>query len=143
MKKLFTLLLFLSFQVHASFTGSFSGSGTAVFASGRTYQCSEIFLRLETTPELFRLRGGGYNCGGLLNASFDPFKMSIRNGKLWNLDEELGSINDREIKYQIYDPADGSTYFLTLTKTQQGEILYHEQWHDGEKIALTIKGTLK
>lgn len=139
---LFLLVLLTSTITHA-FTGSFSGQGKAVFASGRIYECPEIFLRLETSKDLFRLREGGYKCGGLLQASFDPFKLSIRDGKLWNQNDELGSISNREVKYQIYDPEDGSTYFLTLTKNSQGEIHYYEQWHDGEKIALTIKGLLK
>lgn len=142
MKKVMILLLLISFQVQASFTGSYSGTGRAVFASGRGHECTEIFLRLETTTDLFRLRDGGYKCGGLLNASFDPFKMSIRAGKLWHLEQELGTISDNEINYQIYDPEDGSTYYLTLTKNERGEIQYYERWHDGEKIALTVKGQL-
>lgn len=139
---LFLLVLFSSAMAQA-FTGSFSGQGKAVFASGRIYECPEVFLRLETSKDLFRLREGGYKCEGLLQASFDPFKLSIRDGKLWNNNDELGTISSQEIKYQIYDPQDGSTYYLTLTKNSHGEIQYHEEWHDGEKIALTIKGLLK
>jgi hypothetical protein len=140
-KALFFLLL-ISTSVFADFNGSFSGSGEAIFASGRRYQCSEIFLRLETSAELFRLREGGYKCGGFLNASFDPFKLRIRDGRLYHKDQELGLISEKEMEYQIYDPEDGSTYFLSL-KWVDEQLLYSETWHDGKKIALVVRGTLK
>lgn len=130
-------LFFLLFQ----FNGKFSGTGTAAFSSGRTYECREIFLSLQTTEELFRLRDGGYKCGDLLHASFEPFRMTIRDGRLFNGTEELGTISSDELKYEIFDPEDGSTYKLKLTK-EESQIHYYEEWHDGEKIALKINGFL-
>lgn len=138
--KLFALLL-LTTNAFAGFTGSFSGQGEAVFASGRRWPCHEVFLRIETRPGLFRLREGGYNCGELLNANFDPFKMTIRDGSLFDHDTKLGTITDQELDYRIYDPEDGSTYHLKLKKIDD-DIQYFEEWHDGEKIALTVKGKL-
>lgn len=131
------LLFLLLFQ----FSGQYSGTGTAAFSSGRTYECREIFLSLETTEELFRLRDGGYKCGDLLHASFDPFRMTIRDGRLFNGADELGTISSDELKYEIFDPEDGSTYKLKLTK-EESQIHYYEEWHDGEKIALKINGFL-
>ena len=141
MIKFFLFLLF-STSALAQFNGSFSGSGEAFFASGRRYQCTEIFLRLETTLEVFRLREGGYKCGGFLNAEFDPFRLSIRGGGLFHLEQQLGHISENQLDYQIFDPQDGSTYYLTLNR-EGDAISYFERWHDGEKIALTIRGILK
>lgn len=130
-------LLLLLFQFH----GNFSGKGTAAFSSGRTYDCQEIFLSIATTPDMFRLKDGGYKCGDLLHASFDPFRMTIKEGKLFDGSTELGTINADELKYEIFDPEDGSTYRLTLTQ-EEGQLHYYEEWHDGQKIALKINGHL-
>lgn len=138
----FLFLFLISCPLWASFNGNFSGVGKAIFASGSKYECSEIFLRLESDQELFRLREGGYSCA-LLQAAFDSFKMTIKKGELWHDGQRLGSISDQDLSYQIYDPADGSTYNLWLKKINSSHIHYHEQWHDGEKIALTIKGLLE
>lgn len=124
------------------FSGSFSGTGEAHFKSGRKYLCQEIFLRLETTQTMFRLREGGYSCGDLLKASFDPFKMMVQNGQLFHENQVLGSISQEKLSYEIYDPEDGSTYSLKLIRTQDG-MNYHEEWHDGETVALKIQGNLK
>jgi hypothetical protein len=131
------LLFLLFFQ----FNGKFSGTGTAAYSSGRTYACREIFLSLETNPTLFRLKDGGYKCGDLLHASFDPFRMTIKEGRLFDGNDELGTITDDELKYEIFDPEDGSTYRLKLSM-ETGKIHYYEEWHDGEKIALKINGLL-
>lgn len=136
-------LFFLTLPAWAQFSGDYTGTGTAVFKSGRQYECSEIYLRLEQTQNLFRLRDGGYHCGDLLQASFDPFKLTIRDGKLWNVEEELGSVNEQILTYKIFDPEDGSTYQLKLTKLPSGGIHYYEDWHDGEAIALKVHGDLK
>lgn len=138
----FVLLLLISTPLWASFNGSYSGSGKAVFASGTEYECSEIFLRLESDEEFFRLREGGYICD-LLQAGFDSFKMAIKNGELWHEEQKFGTISEKDLSYKIYDPADGSTYNLHLKKIGSSQIHYHEEWHDGEKIALTIKGILE
>lgn len=132
-----TLLLLLLLQ----FNGNFSGKGIAAFSSGRTYNCQEIFLSLATTPYMFRLKDGGYRCGDLLHASFDPFRMNVKEGKLFDGSDELGTIDTNGLQYEIFDPEDGSTYSLTLTKENNG-LRYHEEWHDGEKIALKINGYL-
>jgi hypothetical protein len=138
----FILLFLTSSPLWASFNGSYSGGGQAIFASGTKYECTEIFLRLESDHKLFRLSEGGYICG-LLQAGFDSFKMTIKDGELWHEEQRLGTITDQDLSYQIYDPADGSTYNLRLKRMDSSHIHYYEQWHDGEKIALTIKGILK
>src|SRR3989344_8391106 len=139
--KFILLSFFLSLPALAGFHGRYSGKGLAVFHSGNRYECTEIFLRLETSATEFQLQEGGYNCG-FLKASFDAFKLSIRNGKLYHKEQELGSISQNEIKYSIYDPEDGSTYFLTLKLNDSQEISYDERWYDGQKWALTLKGNL-
>lgn len=139
MKYLFLLLI--SVPTFAQFSGKFSGQGTAIFHTGKRYECSEIFLKLATSPKLFTLHQGGYNCG-FLKASFDPFSFSIKNGKLFYGNLEMGGISDKELTYHYFDPEDGSTYYLTLTN-DNGQIHYSEEWYDGEKTALTVKGDLK
>ena len=139
----FVLLFLLSLPVYANFSGKFSGTGRAVFSTGRVYECREIFLDLENTNEKFSLHEGGYRCGDLLHASYDPFFLTIRNGKLFHQETELGSISNKKLTYTIIDLSDGSTFRLTLQKNEENQIHYLEEWHDGEKIALTIKGTLK
>lgn len=134
-------LLLLTPILGFSMTGKFSGKGIARYASGREYQCSEIFLSLKQTTNRFYLNEGGYICG-LLQAGFDNFKMDIRNGELFHQDQKLGVITDQEIKYSIYDPEDNSTYFFAFTKLDEKRFHYFEEWHDGEKIALKIEGTL-
>jgi hypothetical protein len=131
------LLLFL-----LQFNGNYSGKGTAAFSSGRTYDCREIFLSLATTEKTFKLKDGGYSCGDFLHASFDPFQMTITDGKLFDGPLELGTISKQELHYEIYDPADGSTYSLKLTKDND-QLRYHEEWHDGEEIALKVFGALE
>lgn len=140
MKYLFLLLF--SFPAFAGFTGKFSGSGRAVFHSGKHYECSEVFLELETTPQAFKLHQGGYSCG-FLKASFDAFEFSIKNGKLFHGDMEMGEVSEKKLEYHYYDPEDGSTYYLTLMADNENKIQYLEEWHDGEKIALRVKGDLK
>jgi hypothetical protein len=122
------------------FLGSFQGTGVATFASGKKYACDEIFLRLEASLHLFRLREGGYDCG-LLKASFDPFKMTVRDGKLFDGEKEIGKISDQEIDYQIYDEEDFSTYHLNL-KLKETILSYSEEWFDRDKLALTVQGKL-
>lgn len=125
----------------ASFSGKFSGTGKATFKSGRVYECREIFLNIKQSPQEFRLSQGGYNCGDLLNTEFDPFKFSIVNGDLVHENKIYGKISEKELSYSVYDPEDGSTYYLTLSKNAEG-IHYLEKWHDGEEIALTVEGNL-
>lgn len=137
----FLLFFLLTLPVYASFEGSYSGAGRAVFASGRVYECSEIFMRMETDLENFRLREGGYICG-MLQASFDAYRLTIKDGSLWHKDQLLGQISDQEMNYEIFDPLDGSTYRLRLRKKSPQELVYFEEWHDGEEIALTVKGLL-
>ena len=137
----FILCFLLTFPAYASFSGSYSGPGRAVFASGRVYECSEIFLRMAVDSENFRLREGGYICG-MLQASFDAYRLTIKDGSLWHKDQLLGQIDEQVMSYEIFDPQDGSTYRLRLHKNGPQEIAYFEEWHDGEKIALTVKGLL-
>lgn len=139
MKYLF--LLFITLPAWAQFNGMYSGTGSAVYHSGNRYECTEIFLRLETSASFLKIREGGYNCG-FLKASFDAFKLTIKDGKLFHQNQQLGSITDQVVEYQVFDPEDGSTYFLNL-RNENNEIHYVEKWHDGEKIALTVKGVLK
>lgn len=144
MKKLLILIILIlsTSSFGATFSGSFQGGGKAKFKSGRSYPCHEIFLRLEETQEYFRLREGGYKCGGLLNAEFDPFRFMIQDGRLVHQGETFGTINNEELTYSVYDPADGSTYRLRLTFSGD-ELHYFEDWHDGHEIALTVEGVLK
>lgn len=141
MRYILCFLLTMTLPAYASFTGSYSGTGRAVFASGRIYECSDIFLRLEVDAHNFRLREGGYICG-ILQASFDAYRLTIKDGQLWHQDQLLGRITQEEMNYEIFDPTDGSTYRLQLSHHAPNEITYFEEWHDGEKIALTVKGRL-
>jgi hypothetical protein len=125
----------------ASFSGKFQGTGKAVFKSGRVYECKEIFLNIKESATDFQLIEGGYRCGDLLNTSFDPYKFSIKNGELVYQGKVYGKISDKELSYSVYDPEDGSTYYLTLERSSDG-IHYLEKWHDGEQIALTVEGKL-
>jgi hypothetical protein len=137
------LFLLASLSVFAQWNGSFIGEGRAVFASGRVYECSEIFLRLERSTDAFRFREGGYACGDLLQAAFDAFKFTLKGNKLFIKDQEVGTVTDEKFDYSLFDPEDGSTYHLELTRNSAGEIFYEENWHDGERIALTVKGLLR
>lgn len=139
--KFILLSLVLSLPALAGFQGRYSGKGQAVFHNGNRYECTEIFLKLKTSESDFHLKEGGYNCG-FLKASFDAFKLTIKNGKLYHREQELGSISQDEVKYSVYDPEDGSTYFLALKLNDSHEIFYDERWHDGRKWALTLKGHL-
>lgn len=131
----------LAILLLASFSGKFSGTGKATFKSGRTYECREIFLNIKESPTEFRLSHGGYKCGDLLQTEFDPYKFSIVNGDLVHQGKVYGRISEKELSYSVYDPEDGSTYYLTLTRDATG-IHYLEKWHDGEQIALTVEGKL-
>lgn len=134
-------LLLLTPILGFTMTGKFSGKGIARYASGREYQCSEIFLSLKQTSDRFYLNDGGYICG-FLQAGFDNFKMDIRNGELYHQNQKLGVITEQEIRYSIFDPEDNSTYFFTFTKLDEKKFRYFEEWHDGEKMALKVEGIL-
>lgn len=143
MKLIISFFIFIfSLSAFGAFTGTFQGKGIAKFKSGRSYECEEIFLRMDVSTEFFKLREGGYNCSGFLNAQFDAFKMMILNGQLLNNNEVLGQITDKELSYQIFDPEDGSTYRLELSMINH-ELHYREEWHDGKEIALVVLGTLQ
>lgn len=137
----YILLLLISFPVFADFNGKFSGTGAAVFHSGKRYDCTEVFLDLESSQTSFKLHQRGYICG-FLKASFDAFEFKVKEGKLYYGDLEMGEISDQELNYHYYDPQDNSTYFLTLTQDGEGGIHYLKEWYDGEKLALTVKGKL-
>lgn len=130
----YLLILFLS--------GSFLGKGEALFKSGKKLHCDEIFLNIKTKEAAFYMNEGGYSCSSL-QASFDNFKMTIKDGKLLDGNKVLGSISDSELDYKIHDEADSSTYHLNLKKISQNTIIYSEEWHDGREIALKIRGELK
>lgn len=134
------IITLLSFQALAETSLKLSGKGLARFASGREYPCTEVFLDLKIYEKALVLNQGGYICG-FLQASFDSYKMDIRQGKLWHDDQELGRITEREISYQIYDPSDNSTYYFQLKK-ENSTYSYFEEWHDGEEIALKVIGKL-
>ena len=136
------ILLLLTPILSFAMTGKFSGTGIARYASGKVYECSEVFLNIKTTPTRFFLNEGGYICG-FLQAGFDNFKMDIKEGKLFHQDQELGSIDGESIKYSIFDPKDWSTYYFSFTKIDEKNYRYFEEWHDGEKIALKIEGILQ
>lgn len=141
MRKLLLALILTYPMLGHTFELKLSGSGEARYASGRSYECSEIFLDLDIKKDALHLYQGGYICG-FLQAGFDSFEMDIRNGELWHEDQHLGHINDEEIRYQIYDQSDDSTYYFSLTKNQDS-YTYFEEWHDGEKIALKVYGELQ
>lgn len=140
--KFVLLLTCLLLSLNAfSFSGKYSGQGKAMFKSGKSYDCREIFLHLSTTQFNFSLKEGGYNCGDFLKASFDSFSFNIKDGKLFHEGKAYGEINEKGLWYEVFDPEDGSTYRLNLFRTSSG-LEYLEQWHDGETTALTVKGTL-
>lgn len=130
----YLLILFLS--------GTFSGTGEALFKSGKKLHCDEIFLNIKTKENAFYMNEGGYSCSSL-QASFDNFKMTIQDGKLLDGTKEMGSISESELDYKIYDEEDGSTYHLNLKKISSSSITYFEEWHNGREIALKISGKLK
>lgn len=141
MKYLFILLF--SLPAFADFTGSFQGTGRAVFAkTGKAYECSEIFLRLKEKTDSFTFNEGGYICGDL-QASFDTFIFSVKEGKLFIKDKEVGSITPGLFEYTFYDPEDNSTYHLVLFKLSETTLSYIETWHVGNTLALTVKGLLE
>lgn len=124
------------------FSGTFMGSGKALFASGKTYQCREIFLQIKSTPSDFKLSEGGYKCEDL-EASFDPFRFSIVKGDLVHENRVYGNISQDILEYRMYDGSDDSTYHLKLQRISSYEFSYLEEWFDGDKLALTIQGALK
>lgn len=118
-----------------------TGPGVATFPkSGNVYPCEEVFLRYEITQDKFKVSDGGYRCG-ILNASYDYFTLTIRDGKLFEKNEEVGTISKDEINLSKYDSADDSHFHLRL-KFNGKNIDYTETWKENGDDALIVKGTL-
>jgi hypothetical protein len=120
----------------------FQGKGLAHFQkTGKKYQCTEVFMHFETTSSKFKVFEGGYDCSPL-KASYDPFTLEIKSGKLYEKGEVVGDISSRETHLKKYDASDDSTFHLNL-KLSPSEITYTEQWIDGQENALLITARLK
>lgn len=118
----------------------YQGSGTAVFPGRNTYQCPTVMLKLEITPKKFKVYEGGYDCSPLV-ATYDFFSLDIREGKLLDHNEVVGSISDKEITLEKYDPSDDSLFNLRMTFTEAG-LDYTETWKQSGKEALVINASL-
>lgn len=142
MSRFVFLLCFFSLSAFADFTGNFSGKGNAEFSSGNHYDCQDIFLSIRTDKTSFKLLNGGYRCGDLLHANFDPFTLSLKDGILWEGDVKRGTLSKNELHYEIFDPEDNSTYHLNLTLSPIGIMSYDESWSVAGITLLTVTGQL-
>ncbi|MFP5384519.1 MAG: hypothetical protein ACLGHN_00470 [Bacteriovoracia bacterium] len=141
MKILFlsTMLIFSHFAL-ASFDGKFQGPGKATFASGRNFVCPEVFLHLVQTKESLKILTGGYNCIDF-SAYFDPSSFEISSGELFYQGKKVGTLSENRIEISVFDPEDGSTYHLLLSRTVKG-LTYQEKWLVENEVALEVTGDL-
>ena len=137
---MFLFLFLAASTTWANFSGKFQGTGQAIFRSGKLYPCTEIYLHLKQDENSFKLIDGGYRCG-LLQASFDPFTMTVKGEDLFIKDVPVGKITRESLSYSLLDPDDGSTYTLKLKK-KDNSIEYSELWVDQVSKALTVDGLL-
>ena len=108
--------------------------------SGNKRTCSEIFLALEQKEKEFRLFQGGYNCEDL-KAQYAPFTLAIREGKVWDGAEEVGTITEDTFILQYYDKEEDYSFRLRLKRNASG-LEYLEEWMSEGTPALTISGAL-
>lgn len=133
-------MIILSVPALAGFDGKFQGPGKAIFASGKKYECPEVFLHLVQTDDSLQILEGGYNCREF-SASFDPSIFKIDSGTLFYRGERVGTIQENKIEIKVYDPEDDSTYHLQLDQTEKG-FTYREEWLVEDRVALKVTGDL-
>ena len=124
----------------AGFTGQFSGPGAAI-TPRRSRECREIFMDIQQTEKQLILRDAGYICEDM-QASFDPFVMEIKAGRLIWQGADVGFITPDVLDLNYEDQDEGFTYHLTLKKLGP-EIHYFEEWISEGQKALTVEGILK
>ncbi len=134
-------LISLPFQAFASFSGNYSGKGQAIsHPQEKVRFCSQIFIGMKTANETLTVLQGGYSCGDM-EASYPNFTLQIVGAKLVSDGVVVGTYSDSEIDLYKQDKAEGYTFHLRLTKKAK-TIVYQEDWTDGGKPALTVKGNL-
>ncbi|MGZ3692719.1 MAG: hypothetical protein ACXWQO_00495 [Bdellovibrionota bacterium] len=142
--KFYSLLLvaLLPITAAANFEGRYQGPGQSIsHKSGLKRACAEIFLNFQRKTGEVKILEGGYRCENL-QASFDPFTMEVRDGKVYIEGEELGTFSENKLEIFFANKAEDFTYHWLLENSESG-MSYLEEWTDGGKPALTVRGNLK
>jgi hypothetical protein len=139
---LFLLLLLVPFTAQAGFQGRFSGTGTSLMhKSGNRRPCEEIFLNFQRGEKELKILEGGYRCGNV-QATFDPFILVIRNGRIFADGVDVGTFSENRLDLFFANREEDFTYHWLL-EFKGEELSYLEEWTDGGKPALTVQGNLK
>ncbi|MGE3260713.1 MAG: hypothetical protein AB7K68_02930 [Bacteriovoracia bacterium] len=140
--KAIVLALFLPITALATFDGRYSGPGTSLMhQSGNRRDCREIFLKLQGGEKALRILEGGYICGDI-QASFDPFTLEIREGKIFLEGQSVGTISENDLDLLYKSEEENFTYHWHLQQAGD-EINYLEEWASGGAPSLTVQGKLK
>jgi hypothetical protein len=149
MLSLFCVLPF-SAKALSGWNGKWLGSGIATNKPNQTNEknrkCKQIGLQLSVNANSLDWQNGFYICEDL-KASYDPTVFQISNtmpkGTLLLNGQPVGSLNADKIEFSIVDSEDGVLFHLLLTFSENGGILYQEEWSKAETILFKVRGSLR
>lgn len=142
MSKPFFLFFLLPLAASADWSGDWLGRGTAAKPDKPAQSCREILLRLEENSRQLKVLEGHYICG-LIQASFDPAILEIRNRELFLSGKRIGSLTREEFRLE-HEFEDGSgTYELAFRRKGGNSAEYNERWTEDGKTAFKVDGTLR
>jgi hypothetical protein len=93
-------LLFPLLSLGASpvnFSGHWKGPGIMSDTKGNKTPCSEIEIVIRQTPDSMKIELYNAQCGQL-NSNWGPYLMSLKNGKVFEDDEQIGEIQGNIMK---------------------------------------------
>ena len=92
---LFPLLSFSAGPVN--FSGHWKGAGLMSDTKGNKTPCSEVEIVIRQTPDSMKIELYNAQCGQL-NSNWGPYVMGLKNGKVFEEDEQIGEIQGNIMK---------------------------------------------
>ena len=142
-KVILTHFIFLVYSVTskatlADFSGTWVGLGSVTSTFGVKGKCSSLEIEIQQTPNELRVNRYHAACD-LLDTDWGPSSQQIRDGKLYESGEEVGSIYGTSAVSSAADS--GVLYILNLKKVSDTElnVTYGTQNFVG---TITIEGPL-
>ena len=135
------LIFFVSINAMANFSGYWEGTGEMDFYGNKS-DCSSMYFDLLHTETELVINNGHYQCGDM-EATWDPFALTIKGNQLFLGDQAVGTItnNTMDVTFSSSDDLIQQNFRLTLKGNNQ--LRYDETWRDGNgQGILKIQGDL-
>lgn len=146
MKTLFLLPLLFSSPAWA--VGDFSGhwlatSGKISSNIGLKGTCSKVEIIIEQTPDNLHTEKYSAKCS-LFDSDWGPIDQTIRNGKVFEGDEEVGTITEDTFKTMAPDGNVSYAYNMKLIRNADGSFSMDSYYGTGNGFgAIVIEATLQ